>query len=304
MPTESELRKIYEKKVNFIDHSLMLFDDDILILQKELLNFLITGLVSELDTNNGIILLNERNARLLATFDKEMALFKEQFSNSVFKRLGEKMLKSTSYTSDYFRKMTSAKVIANIQDKITNVTAIVGVKPDGSLVKGGFIDKLAGSETLKAELSNYIRKSIESEVSLKPFIKGFEEIVVGNKDVKGNYERYVRGFAHDAFFAQSQQQDNFFADQLGLDYFVYEGTKIKSSRPFCVGGKDKLADKEFTSKLNQVFSRKDAAQFDNEDWEGKIPDIKFIVQKGGYQCRHNLRWITKDLAQQLGYDTK
>ena len=301
MPTENELRKIYEKKVDFIDHSLTLFDSDIQRLQKELLNFLITGLISELETERGIILLNERNARMLANFDKEMLLFKQQFSDSVFKRLGENMIKTTSYTSDYFRKMTSAKVIANIQDKIKNVTAIVGVKPDGTLVKGGFIDKLAGSETLKAELSNYIRKSIESEVSLKPFIKGFEEMVVGNKDVKGNYERYVRGFAHDAFFAQSQQQDNFFADQLGLDYYVYTGTKIKSSRPFCVGGKDKIADKEFPSKLGEAFSRKDAEVFDKMDWEGKIPDIKFIVQKGGYQCRHYLMWITKDLAEQRGY---
>ena len=54
--TVDELRKQYQKKVNFIDHSLTLFDSDIQRLQKELLNFLISEVVIEIINENHIIL--------------------------------------------------------------------------------------------------------------------------------------------------------------------------------------------------------------------------------------------------------
>ena len=299
--TVEELRKQYQKKIDFVDHSLTLFDTDIERLQKELLNFLITGVIAELQTENGIILQSAKNIQILDNFGREMELFKKNFADSVFKRLGENMIKTTGYTSDYFRLMSSKQTISNIEDKIQNIVKIAGVNTDGTLVKDGFLNKLAVSEELKGELSNLVRKSIEQQTDYKTFVNSMKDAVTGKDGVNGAYERYVKGFAHDAFFAQSQQQDNFFADQLGLNYFVYGGTKIKTSRPFCVGGHDKGVDKDFESKLSKVFSRKDAEQFDNMEWSGKIPGIKFIVQKGGYQCRHELMWITKEAAKRKGY---
>ena len=306
--TVEQLRKQYAKKLDFMDQSLSLFDTDIQRLQKELLNFLITGVIAELQTENGIILQSAKNIQILDNFSKEMELFKKNFADSVFKRLGENMIKTTGYTSDYFRLMSSKQTISNIEDKIQNIVRIAGVNPDGTLVKEGFLNKLAVSEELKGELSNFVRKGIEQQTDYKTFVNGLKETVAGKEGVNGAYERYVKGFAHDAFFAQAQQQDNFFADQLGLNYFVYGGTKIKTSRPFCVGGKDivkkdgeVIAEHVFENKLSKVFSRKDAEQFDLLDWSGKIPGIKFIVQKGGYQCRHELMWITKEAAKRRGY---
>jgi hypothetical protein len=299
--TVNDLKDSYKKKLDFIDKSLNQFDDDIVRLQKELFNELITGVISELEVENGLILQSAKNIQILDNFGKEMELFKKNFADSVFKRLGENMIKTTGYTSDYFRLMSSKQTIANIEDKIQNIVRIAGVNTDGTLVKDGFLNKLAVSEELKGELSNLVRKSIEQQTDYKTFVNGMKDAITGKEGVNGAYERYVKGFAHDAFFAQAQQQDNFFADQLGLNYFVYGGTKIKTSRPFCVGGHDKGVNKDFESKLSKVFSRKDAEQFDNMEWSGKIPGIKFIVQKGGYQCRHELMWITKEAAKRKGY---
>lgn len=306
--TVAELRKQYQKKLDFMNQSLTLFDSDVQRLQKELLNFLITGVIAELQTENGIILQSAKNIQILDNFGKEMELFKKNFADSVFRRLGENMIKTTGYTSDYFRQMSSKQTIANIEDKIQNIVRIAGVNTDGTLVKDGFLNKLAVSEEMKSELSNFVRKGIEQQADYKTFVNGMKEMVTGKEGVNGAYERYVKGFVHDAFFAQAQQQDNFFADQLGLNYFVYGGTKIKTSRPFCVGGHDVvkrdgkiIAEHEFESKLSNVYSRKDAEAFDLLEWSGKIPGIKFIVQKGGYQCRHELMWITKWAAQKKGY---
>ena len=306
--TVEELRKQYQKKVNFIDHSLTLFDSDIQRLQKELLNFLISGVVMELQTENGVILQSAKNIQILDSFYKEMDLFKKNFADSVFKRLGENMIKTTGYTSDYFRNMTSAQTVANIEDKIQNITRMTGVNPDGTLVKNGFLNRLAVTDEMKQAVSDYIRTGVERQVDLKQFAKGLKELTVGKEGANGIYDRYVKGYAHDAYFSQSQQQDNFFADYLGLNYFVYGGTEIKTSRPFCVGGKDVvkkdgeiIAEHVFENKLWHVFSRKDAEEFDKIEWSGKIPGVKFLVQKGGYQCRHELIWISKWAAKKKGY---
>ena len=79
--TVEQLRKEYQKKTSFIDKSLTLFDSDIERLQKELLNFLITGVIAELQTENGIILQTAKNIQILDSFYKEMEVFKKTFAD-------------------------------------------------------------------------------------------------------------------------------------------------------------------------------------------------------------------------------
>ena len=264
--TVDELRKQYQKKVNFIDHSLTLFDSDIQRLQKELLNFLISEVVMELQTENGIILQSAKNIQILDSFYKEMDLFKKNFADSVFKRLGENMIKTTGYTSDYFRNMTSAQTIANIEDKIQQVTRMTGVNPDGTLVKNGFLNRLAVTDEMKQAVSDYIRTGVERQVDLKQFAKGLKELTVSKEGANGIYDSTSKAMLTMPIF-RNHNNKIISLDYLGLNYFVYGGTEIKTSRPFCVGGKDVVKDGEiiaehvFENKLWQA-SRKDAEEFD------------------------------------------
>ncbi|HNW91158.1 MAG TPA: hypothetical protein PKN48_15980 [Bacteroidales bacterium] len=303
MPEKYTLLRLndeYQKKVDFIFNPNGNCDETLISLQKELFTHLISDISDKLETDQGVILNTDRNKLMLVNFDKEIQLFKEQFTTSFYKELCENMLKSTDTMSSYFRKATLAGTIANIQDKIDNIISIVGIDQYGNVLSGSYLNKISSNEKIKTKISNYIKSAIDDQQDFMSFRNGLSEIVEETEDIK-DVDMDNWDFAHDVFFAQSNQQDNFFADYLGLNYFVYGGTKTTSSRPFCCGGFDKVANKVFESKLSKVFSRKDVEEFDKMDWEGKMPGVKFFAQLGGYGCRHQLMWITKWAAKKRGY---
>jgi hypothetical protein len=73
------------------------------------------------------------------------------------------------------------------------------------------------------------------------------------------------------------------AEEVGADYFLYIGGLIETSRPFCI------------ERDGKVFTADEIATWDNG--QGLPADIYL----GGYNCRHSLRPISKELAEDLGY---
>ena len=278
--TAAELKKIYKKKLSFIDNSLADFDKEIKKLQTELFDILITDYVSQLTVVEGVIILNEHNARILAGLDKVMLQFKENFALDPFKKLGERMIKMTELTSDYFRAMTGGKkTIEGIAEKLDKYRAAVGIDKKGEVIKGSFLDNLASTPELKTKLSGYMQTAVNSEMDYRKFATGLKDMVKGSVDTNGAMEKYVGTYAHDTFFSQARQQDNFFAEQLGLECFIYEGEIIETSRPFCI------------ERHGKMFTRQEAEKWNQMDWKGKIPDVDFFGQVGGFFCRHTIRWI-------------
>jgi len=269
--TPKQLKAIYQKKLAFIDKSLSDFDKDIKRLQTELFDLLITDYVSQLSVIEGVIVLSEKNTRILAGLDKVMTQFKETFATDTFTKLGENMLKMTDLTSDYFRTMTgSEKIISGITTKLEKYRAAVGLDAKGNLIKGSFLDNLASSGELKTKLSKYMQTAVTTEMDYRTFATGLKDMIKGSPETVGAMERYVGTYAHDSFFQQARQQDNFFADMLELDLFVYEGSIIESSREFCI------------ERHGKEFTRADGESWNDEEWKGKIPDVDFFDQVGGF----------------------
>jgi hypothetical protein len=290
-PTPAQLKALYKKKLTFIDKSLSDFDSDLAQLETQLFDLLITEYVSQFVVKDGVILLNEKNVRLLADLDKVMLQFKDNFAKATFATLGENMLKMTGLTSDYFRVMTgSKKVIEGITAKLGKYRAAVGLDAKGELIKGSFLDNLASTSEMKTALSKYMQTAVTTEMDYRTFSNGLKDMVKGSADVDGALTKYVGGYAHDTFFQQARQQDNFFAETLGLDYFVWEGMERKTSRPLCIKNHGK------------VFSREQLEALNSKDWQGKIPDVNIFDQVGGYNCSHLLRAVTDEGAKSLGFE--
>jgi hypothetical protein len=73
------------------------------------------------------------------------------------------------------------------------------------------------------------------------------------------------------------------AAEVGAEYFLYIGGIIETSREFC------------RERDGKVFTAEQIAAWDNG--QGLPADIYL----GGYNCRHSLRPISKELAKDLGY---
>ena len=281
--------KEHNAKADHIKKSLEEFDNEIRQLQQKLFEFLSVELLSEFETINGRIALNKRNALRLAKLDASMDAFKQKYAAKPFAKLAENMVKMTELTSDYFRATVGAdKTIANIKDKVKSYRALVGLDAKGNVLRGSFIDKLADNAEMRTKIANYMRNAVEGQMNYRDFAKGFRDMVIGKDGINGAYERYVGNYAHDMFFNQSQQQENFFAQQLGLKYFIYRGSEIETTRPFC------------RDRHGKAFSVEHAKTWNDIDWSGKIPDVDILQQRGGYACRHQFVYITEQAAKRMG----
>lgn len=294
-----ELFKRYRAKVSFIDDYLGEYDKQLVALQNQLYAMIIADYVPKLVTKDGFIILNEKNARVLAELDRVFDTFKKKFAEDVFKGTAEAMLKLTGLTSSYYRAFNlNAKTIANIEDKLSKMRLTIGIDTKGKVIQGSFIDKLASTPQTKDLLSDYVRKGIEGQTGYKDFVDGFKQLIKGNKDVDGSMERYAKGYIHDSMYTHGQAVDNFFADELGLNRFYYAGHLLKSSRPFCAGGVDSKCGCTFEKKAGKIFTREEGESWNELDWQGKIPAVDFFSQRGGYRCNHQLMWVHDEIEEE------
>ncbi len=75
-----------------------------------------------------------------------------------------------------------------------------------------------------------------------------------------------------------------------MDYAIYEGGLIKTSRPFC------------KKHEGNVYTRDEIAAFDPK--EAIPPNYNPFVDMGGYGCRHYYSWVPRAVAIMLRPDLK
>ena len=106
---------------------------------------------------------------------------------------------------------------------------------------------------------------------------------------KGNL-RYVEQITTDSLYQMTQNYQLKISEDLKIQYYYYAGSKMKTSRQFCI------------SRYGKVFTKKEVQEWVSLEWSGKIvgTDKNSIFWfRGGYNCRHTLRPISKNLYERL-----
>lgn len=111
-------------------------------------------------------------------------------------------------------------------------------------------------------------------------------ILTGHKDVRGrSMTTYAKGFANDAIMNFHNQVNVKKGEDLGMTHFLYYGSLITTSRPFCI------------TRAGKVYSKSKILAWDGQNWKGKSgPPLQ---ERGGYNCRHSWRpvrpeWVKDD----------
>lgn len=147
------------------------------------------------------------------------------------------------------------------------------------------------------EAQNRIAQALyNSAVAGRPFgrlMADIEGALTGHVDVRGRpLSQYAGTHAQDSLmetYAAAHQQT---AQQAGLTSYLYFGTAVGDSRPFCL------------ARMGKVFTSEEVQGWESLDWAGKKPGPILLV-RGGWNCRHQLlpvepEWIDEDLDQYLG----
>jgi len=148
-------------------------------------------------------------------------------------------------------------------------------------------DALLGSG-VQAALADPITSSLISSLSSKANKTSFEvllrDLINGTPTTKPILQSEIKRLAGDSMMIFQRSYVDAVSSDLNISYFIYSGTVIKTTRPFC------------RDKAGKIFKKSEVESWASQSWNGKYAgtDKQTIFNfAGGYNCRHNLWPATK-----------
>lgn len=310
------IRDLTEQKQNFIDLNRGKLESSVIKMQEELLNKFIEEILPELETKDGQILNTPKNLKLIEKLDAVYEQFNKTTQSNVVKKLGETLVGLNKPNMKYFGEVALNEVTKKKFDSVVSNTnklmaARLGINETGEVKTGGFLDSFVTDRTLLTELKQITIKNVTGQQSLADFKKSLKDKIVGNDEVSGGFEKYYRTFAYDLYQEYDRAYGKQMATEFGMDYAIYQGGLIKDSRDFCrdhedhVYTREEIADfgKWTYAKAKNITTFNDpGSQTGTPSYIDKFPDYDAFVHCGGFNCRHQLSWITKSAALRLRPD--
>ena len=258
--------------------------------QQKLYDLLLEEYLPKFDVEDGLIVNNAKNARLLAQIDTYFDKLSKEMYSGIIQGFAKDLKTAADMSADYYLALEFDKKLVNsiLKDTI-NLDLKLGIDSKGKLNKKGYLYRLGQTDQVRQQLRNYVLSSLAGDTPFADFQLGMRNLVIGNKrkkglDTVGRLERYFDQFAYDSFNEIDAAVNSQFAQGLDLKHFVYEGSLIDTSRRFC----EKRAGKAFTVEETKTWK-------DDPDLiEKKTKDeYKPLIHRGRYRCRHFIKYITE-----------
>jgi hypothetical protein len=142
----------------------------------------------------------------------------------------------------------------------------------GTAIQEVLKDNIAGIGS-RSELNKTLRKFIEGSPQDAPFLN-----------------RYIKQTTNDAVMTFNSEYIQTIAEDLDVEYYVYQGTLIADSRPFC------------TARAGRYFTTDEVKAWPNlKGWQGRMAGTNsstIFIYRGGYNCRHQLWPVSKEQYEQ------
>lgn len=291
MADKKTILKQAADRTAMIDDIIARLDDKISGAQEKLLRVIVDEFVDQLDIDNGKIVNNLKNKRLLGLIDQAYQKYSTTAGLEVVKAIVEGVQQVTDFNASYFQPFGKPAQMVSIKNNVLGmVKSWLGIdEATGKVTPNGYLDTLIKDSTVKNAIKDIAIRQIVGGNGYQQAKTAIKDFVIGNKEQAGALQKYYRNFVYDAYSQVDRATSQTFADDLGLDYAIYEGGIIKTSRQFC---------KDHNGK---VYTRAEIAEFDPGE-KNKQPGYNPFTDLGGYGCRHHLNWIPKALATILRPD--
>lgn len=130
-----------------------------------------------------------------------------------------------------------------------------------------------------------LRKNITESVSFSDLVQSMSDFLTGTSERVGVLQRYSSQLVNDSLNQYAAQLNKAFTDDLGLKWFMYVGSLVKDSRPWCVHmvSKQYIHESELTALTNGNIDGKKVSL------QGLIVGTNaqnVQVNRGGYNCNH------------------
>ena len=199
----------------------------------------------------------------------------------------------------YFSSFTENDQDENVKASVFSTLGITG----GIIAAGSILSSILQDRSAINTIKSVVMAAVSGGMTITALKVAVEEIVL-RKD-GGLIKKLFHEKAPDPFYKVDRYINTKYGVALKLNYAIYQGGQIKTSRPFCI------------HRNNKVFSRDEILRFGTPsdtfggyenistgDFQGKTDPYNPVTDLGGYNCRHHLHWISDELAYALRPDLK
>lgn len=288
--------KIIEDIIKSVDGKVLAFDESIPKLQKAIYND-IEALLKDLELSSGNVKSSANNLRVLVKIKTQISkLVENQEYRNAVKTYMAGYTEVEKLQAEYFETISKefkpTKLLAEVKDQAIQSTL-------QSLSEAGI------STNVSNKIADLISYNITSGAKYSDMVNQLREFVLTTDKGVGVLQRYAKQITTDALNQYSAQYLNIVTNDLGLNWFMYNGAIIETSRTFCKA----LVDKKYVHRSElPAIVKGDFEEF--QDMEGRInPKTKlpngmiegtnaqnFQIYRGGHNCQHKLIPVSSEVV--------
>lgn len=149
--------------------------------------------------------------------------------------------------------------------------------------KASAVELLAGATATTnflLPLKGAIEQAITSGADWRTTLREMTTLINGGADTAGKLEQHVKQVAWDALAVADRSYADAVSQDLGVEWYLYAGTEIATTRPFC------------QERVGKYYTRRMIETWADLDWAGKMKDntnsATIFQNLGGWNCRHVL----------------
>lgn len=290
---DKDLQQRIEERERVITSLLSRLEKRVSQEQAEVLNAVLQNFVDKLETDeNGKILSSAYNRSLMQNFDTVFNKIAETTGVKTATEIASGASQILAVNKAYYQPFAEGKTQLNkIGEKAQNtMRGWIGLDKDGKVKANGYLDTVIKSKPLRNVIKDMSMRAIVGQQGWNETKTEIKEFLVGNQLKSGAFEKYYRNYVYDTYSHLDRAVAEQYANDLKLNFAIYEGGLMETSRKFC---------REHNGK---VYHKEEIAQMKPE--KAIPPNYNPFFDMGGYACRHHWNWIPDSVAFALRPDAK
>jgi len=272
--------------------------------QRDLVNTLLDYFLDKFRLRDSKIEVDPRNFGVVNAVRKIYEDWNEPRQREILKTVVDSLTELHSNNRDYFNQFSDGDITPDSEKVFTDMMKRLGYdRGKGSLTRGGYLETVLQSDDPVLQIKTEALRAVITGRSIADFKKDLDIIARGNSTTPGILEKHYGTHLYDIFQQYDREVGKLLAEKLGLKFAIYQGGLIKTSRPFCIERNDKI----FTAdEISQFGTSKDKyGGYENKStgyFQGKPQVYNPFVDLGGYNCRHQLDWVSNEIGELLRAD--
>lgn len=285
--------------IETLDGSVSDFQESIPAIQKQISSE-IEIFIKDLDTTGDTIKVNVSNLRKIAAFkDRIYSIIKK----SDYPEKLDKFIKAF----DEVAKIQN-KYFESLSDKFKPTPLLKEIANQSVASTIDYLTEAGLNNALIQPVHDILLTNSTTGGSWSEMAKQIRNFITANNDTVGALERYTSQITTDSLNQYSAQYMQTVTNDLGFNWFMYDGALIKTSRTFC----DACVKKKYINRAEfpelikgnfKEFKEMDGQIYDKTGLPQGMIDgtnsTNFEVYRGGYNCSHVLVPVSDAVVPKL-----